>query len=199
MDFRGFTERIEMNEEDCDELKSDLRESCIFISEISLLKKNIHKQKTQNEGESNGIHKHDDKAEPDEICKTSLPTHMVQSIFVFFSAEKNQFIQVWNNLRLIKKDNLNDNFRFLVELKSVCFTQGNFSSLLQSTSKVAGGKRLFSRSHVSEHVIKDMSLQGWEQMSLQEIMIHDASSTGCRLHVVLVMRKLELDNSQHAW
>ncbi len=40
MDFRGFTERIEMNEEeDCDELKSDLRESCIFISEISLLKK----------------------------------------------------------------------------------------------------------------------------------------------------------------
>ncbi len=88
MDFRSFTERIEMNEEDCDELKSDLRESCIFISEISLLKKNIHKQKTQNEGESNGIHKHDDKAEPDEICKTSLPTHMVQSIFVFFFQQK---------------------------------------------------------------------------------------------------------------
>ncbi len=97
------------------------------------------------------------------------------------------------------KDHLNDHFRFLVELKSVCFTQGNVSSLLQSTSKVAGGKRLFSRSHVNEHVIKDMSLQEWGQMSLQEIMIHDASSTGCRLHVVLVMRKLELDNSQHTW
>uniref|UniRef100_A0A8C1X2I2 NF-kappa-B inhibitor alpha n=1 Tax=Cyprinus carpio TaxID=7962 RepID=A0A8C1X2I2_CYPCA len=41
----------ESEEEDCDELKSDLRESSIFISEISLLKKYTHK--TQNEGEWN--------------------------------------------------------------------------------------------------------------------------------------------------
>ncbi len=159
MDFRSFTERIEMNEEGLWWTEEWPQRSCIFISEISLLKKNIHKQKTQNEGESNGIHKHDDKAEPDEICKTSLPTHMVQSIFVFFFQQKKinlyRFGINWGWL----KDHLNDHFRFLVELKSVCFTQGNVSSLLQSISKVAGGKRLFSRSHISEHVIKVMSLQ----------------------------------------
>lgn len=54
VDFRSFTVRTKINEkEECDELKSDLRESCIFISEISLLKKKKYTHKTKNEGEWN--------------------------------------------------------------------------------------------------------------------------------------------------
>ncbi len=78
-------------EEDCDELKSDLRESCIFISEISLLKKKYTHTKNKNtEWGKNRMEFTNTmiKAEPDEICKTSPPTHMVLNISFVFSWRK---------------------------------------------------------------------------------------------------------------